>query len=266
MSSSTRRWLVGLVTVALMAIGVNVIVDAQSTTAIARRWASGLDAAQKLQAFKNIDSLRREYQRELFRTLDLPTLKAGMIDRVLRAQRNRKWSAPEQAALIQELIEVWDSFVDTADTLTRTPLNLAYYGPRVRALLGPEFEALFTFNNGVLFNPRGSVDDVPEVAQLLPVGVRIRQALADAQTLLADNPDPDGGSGACNCSTVAGSNCYNAGTQGTCETPSGWTCYYQAGLGNCPDPYEPGTQCVYGCSTWGGQGMCDKRCIWPTNE
>jgi hypothetical protein len=169
-------------------------------------------------------------------------------------------------ALIQELIDVWGSFIDTGDALTRTPQIAAYYGPRVRELLGPEFEALFTFHDGVLFDPRGSVDGVSHAAQLLPISVRIRQALADAQTALANDPDPDGGTGACNCSTVAGSNCYNAGTYGQCLTPEGWTCHLQPGLDQCPDPYVPGTQCVYGCSGYAGTNQCDKRCIWPTNQ
>jgi hypothetical protein len=258
MRRSTRRWLTGLVITAVMATGLNTIIGAQSAQAVAGGWALGLNHDQKLQAFKHIEMLHGEYQKALFRVMDFNTVKTGMIERLERAQRSKRWQTPEQQALIAEIIEQWRNMewvsaeVNEARAAAITPTLI----PRVRAVLGRDFEGLFHFYDGQLLT-KASVDDAREqVAQVLPVSVRVKQMFTDAQTLFARQ------TGGCNCSTNGGGcdNSSNGGGYANCSG-QGWQCNEGQQY---PDCTENGGQspCQFGCTALGGTLHCNSRCSW----
>ena len=254
MRNSTRRWVVGFIIVAVLAVGVNAIIGAESSTDVAVRWANGLNPAQELAWFKHIEKLRPEYQSSLVNRMGFATLKAGMIDRLERAKRSSRWPAPEQQGLIQTMIDLWINHPDNEPVsvlLQRSANDGSIIRTQAQEVLGDDFMSLFWFNGGALMNPQGSPDDSPQMAQALPLGVRIKQVFADMQSVLANAPT-------CNCNKDV-SICSNGASHGTCPDAGG--CTYVSDLPMCDDPWK-GNACAMGCMTGGGVELCNARCQW----
>jgi hypothetical protein len=185
-----------------------------------------------------------------------------MIERLERAQRSKRWQAPEQQALIAEIIDLWRNMewasteVNEARATAITPTLI----PTVRAVLGRDFECLFHFYDGQLLT-KASVDDAPEhLAPVLPVSVRVKQMFADAQALFARQ------TGGCNCSSNGGGcdNSINGGGYAPCNG-QGWKCIEGQQY---PDCTENGGQspCQFSCTALGGTFHCDSRCSWQQRE
>ena len=227
MSIKTRRWLVALLLVATVAAFADVVLmQAQSgTQAIAQSWVAAMTQEQRVEAAKQLDVYRAEYQRALYAAMT-PAQRSEFWRFRLNAYLEAHTLSPEQIAVVSESISItylpmeqWGEALKAADLSARS-----------RRLLGSDARK-FAMSRGALVEAA----DNPSAVASLPMGVRLRQVIVDTFAAEASLPD-------CECST----------DDDWCNKRSGLVCRYLITVCE-PDNWWPG------CGEMGAY-RCDGMC------
>jgi hypothetical protein len=213
MSVKTRRWVVAAVSVLMvMAFSGLAVTQAQTTANIAKAWAQSQSHNEKIAAFAQLETMRPEYQRALVFSLTWEERMEGGRNRYIAYLAARPDLAPEKRAAVEQVIAL--SY--TTSTKEAYEANKEYVNLVVNhcwALIGNEDAKLFAFAGGVIASKK------PVSMRGFPLMVQIKQALADAITVLADNGEGGGETYTCDCGTPGGSTGLPANCPGYSSNP-----------------------------------------------